>query len=232
MTGVQTCALPICTNFYVQEIKEQLLGMDIDADRIFVPMKSWWLGTDVQYFDHDIMKAHTHESFIDGGALDGGDSAGFMEWCNGAYDAVYLFEPDAENYKKLLPMANSDKRITLYEEGLWNGQKELKFSAGNKEKCAISENGNTVIKVTSIDEKLRGVPVSVIKMDIEGSEMKALGGAEQTIKKYKPRLAICVYHKPEDIIEIPLKVLELNPDYKLYLRHYSYMHTETVLYAV
>lgn len=69
-------------------------------------------------------------------------------------------------------------------------------------------------------------------MDIEGSEMEALKGAENTIGKYKPRLAICVYHKPEDIIEIPLKILELNPEYKLYLRHYSYIHTETVLYAI
>ncbi len=69
-------------------------------------------------------------------------------------------------------------------------------------------------------------------MDIEGSELKALEGATETIRKYKPKLAICVYHKPEDIIEIPKKILELNPNYKLWLRHYSYVDTETVLYAI
>ena len=69
-------------------------------------------------------------------------------------------------------------------------------------------------------------------MDIEGSEGKALLGARKTITENKPKLAICVYHKPEDIIELPQIVLDMNPNYKLYLRHYSYTDTETVLYAI
>ncbi|HBA67793.1 MAG TPA: hypothetical protein DCZ40_00310 [Lachnospiraceae bacterium] len=222
----------IGTNYYVQEIEKQLSEMGIAEERIFTPQKEWWLGKDTQYFDSGIMQAHANESFIDGGALDGVDSVKFIQWCNGNYDAAYLFEPDEDNYKKLIPLRNENKKFIIYKEGLWSGSGELAFCAGNKEKCTISENGDTVIKVTSIDEKLQGKPVSFIKMDIEGSEMEALKGAENTIGKYKPRLAICVYHKPEDIIEIPLKILELNPEYKLYLRHYSYIHTETVLYAI
>ncbi len=226
------CGIVIATNDYVSEIEEQLIHMGIEQERIFLPTKSWWLGTEEQYFDRDIMKAHSHESFVDGGALDGGDSIKFIQWCNEDYDAVYMFEPDKYNYQKLSTLKSIDKRMKVYEEGLWNEIGEVSFLSGNKEKCFITESGDTTIRVTSIDDKLQEKPVSIIKMDIEGSEMKALEGAKNTIKKFKPRLAICVYHRPEDIVDIPLKVLELNPEYKIYMRHYSYIHTETVLYAI
>ena len=69
-------------------------------------------------------------------------------------------------------------------------------------------------------------------MDIEGAEYNALIGAEQTIKTWKPRLAICVYHKPEDILEIPALLLRMNPHYNFALRHYYISSSnETVLYA-
>lgn len=226
------CRVIIGSNFYVAEIEEQLLQMGIDRRQIFVPEKMWWLGNDGQYFDRDIMRPHAGESFIDGGALDGEDSVKFVQWCNGDYDVVYMFEPDADNRQKLASVKAMDERIVICEEGLWSGSGEVSFQAGKKESSAIVENGNTMIRVTSIDETLKGKPVTVIKLDIEGSEMKALEGAENTIRKWKPRLAICVYHKLEDIVDIPLKILEINPEYSLYLRHYSYLHTETVLYAV
>ena len=102
--------------------------------------------------------------------------------------------------------------MKVYEEGLWNEIGEVSFLSGNKEKCFITESGDTTIRVTSIDDKLQEKPVSIIKMDIEGSEMKALEGAKNTIKKFKPRLAICVYHRPEDIVDIPQELLDLVAD--------------------
>jgi hypothetical protein len=70
-------------------------------------------------------------------------------------------------------------------------------------------------------------------MDIEGSEIEALKGAAYTIKTKKPRIAVSVYHKPEDIINIPLFLQELMPEYKFYLRHDCLVNlTETVLYAI
>ena len=84
-----------------------------------------------------------------------------------------------------------------------------------------------------MDEALSGQRVTFIKMDIEGSEMKALKGAEGIIKQQKPKLAICVYHKPEDIWEIPAYILSLRDDYKFYFRHYCYWGIgETVMYAI
>lgn len=69
-------------------------------------------------------------------------------------------------------------------------------------------------------------------MDIEGAELAALQGGAETIKRYKPKLAISIYHKPEDIIEIPIYIKSLVPEYKLYIRHYTNMYAETILYAI
>lgn len=68
--------------------------------------------------------------------------------------------------------------------------------------------------------------------DIEESELEALKGAAETIKKYKPRVAISFYHKTEDILKIPSFILGLNPEYSLFIRHYSMLWFDTVLYAV
>lgn len=69
-------------------------------------------------------------------------------------------------------------------------------------------------------------------MDIEGAEIEALKGAEYIIKKYKPKLAISIYHKLEDIIDLIYIIMQYRNDYKFYLRHYSIASFDTVLYAV
>ena len=94
----------------------------------------------------------------------------------------------------------------------------------------IDENGEDEVEVRALDEVVDG-KVTFIKMDIEGAELQALFGAEKTIKKYKPKLAICIYHRLEDILEIPAYIHSIVPEYKFYIRHYSFSTSETVLYA-
>lgn len=68
-------------------------------------------------------------------------------------------------------------------------------------------------------------------MDIEGAELDTLRGAAQTIKKYKPKLAICIYHRVLDFYEIPMFLKSLVPDYKFKVRQHEPGFCETVLYA-
>lgn len=218
-------------NYHREEILEQI-SKRCNVQNIFIPDSLWWLGKYPQYFDKDILEHSNSEVFIDGGSLDGGDSLNFVEWCSSQYKHIFAFEPDCNNVTKLDSVSEKIENFEVYPVGMWSEKATLRFSSGQSENCAISEDGNIIIEVDSIDNTLKGHEATFIKMDIEGSELQALTGAENTIKKYKPKLAICVYHKPEDIIEIPMKILELNPNYKLWLRHYSYVDTETVLYAV
>ena len=69
-------------------------------------------------------------------------------------------------------------------------------------------------------------------MDIEGAEREAIIGARNIIKSQKPKMAVSIYHKKEDIWELPKLLIEINPEYKFYLRHYSFRDAETVLYAI
>ncbi|MDC0933867.1 FkbM family methyltransferase, partial [Arcobacteraceae bacterium] len=74
--------------------------------------------------------------------------------------------------------------------------------------------------------------IDFIKMDIEGAEQDAIEGASDIIKKDSPILAICIYHKAEDWYKVPQKVLNINPNYKIYLRHYMEGIFETVMYFI
>ena len=87
------------------------------------------------------------------------------------------------------------------------------------------------MQLTAIDNVVKDERVTFIKMDIEGAELKSLMGARNTIIKNHPRLAICAYHKPEDLYELPGYILSLVPEYKFLLRHYCTSQYETVLYA-
>lgn len=223
----------LAVNYHREDIVSQLINIGILREQIYIPEKLWWLGRYPQYFDEDIIMPNNREVFIDGGSLDGSDSINFAKWCGkNRYEKIYAFEPDSSNLEKLHNVTEILDDIIICPVGMWNEKTVLKFMSDNKENCMLSDDGNVLVEVDTIDNILAGEYVSYIKMDIEGSELAALEGAKESIVKYKPRLAICVYHKPEDIIDIPLKILELNPNYVFYLRHYSYLETETVLYAI
>lgn len=119
-----------------------------------------------------------------------------------------------------------------YQQGVWDKNESLYMNAGYGETSCISADGTERVCVKSIDNILNGGEATYIKMDIEGSELKALHGARETIKRYKPKLAVCVYHKQEDLIEIPDYIYSLREDYRFYIRNHNPHGTETVLYAV
>jgi len=106
------------------------------------------------------------------------------------------------------------KNVQIIPYGMWEKKEELSFSS-----------------VDSIDHVHAQEKVTLIKMDIEGSEKQALTGAENIIRRDRPKLAICIYHNPEDLFEIPFLIKKMVPEYKLYIRHHSDTYAETVVYA-
>jgi len=219
--------------FLSDELSEQLfyhiINYKISADaKYLIPLRS----SSPQYFDSDIIKLSEHEIFVDCGAYIGDTVEEFIRQTKGQYKKIYSFEPEEKKQNEFKEKLSRYKNIELFPYGLWNRKKTLSFVSKDDGTSKVGKNGDIEILVTSIDEELEDVPVTFIKMDIEGSELEALRGAKQTIQRYKPKLAICIYHKLSDIVEIPLYIKELVPEYKLYIRHYSTARTETVLYAV
>lgn len=204
----------------VEKILKKRQEFDLDYSDICEPH---------QYFVKEIMDKDTEAVFIDGGAYLGETIEEFIEFQNNKFKKVYSFEMDINNYKKMNASIYDD-RVKLLNYGLWNEETECTYDA-DATSSAIGEGGANIAKCTTIDKICMNEKVTFIKMDIEGSEMAALEGAYQTIVKNKPQLAICVYHKPDDIYEIPFLLKKWVPEYKFYIRHHSERFTETVLYA-
>ena len=218
---------------YYKEARRQLTECGLEEKYIMLEpdIRSY---TGIQYFD--VWIPRESEIFVDCGAYDGDTIEQFIKWTDSAYEKIYAFEPTENNYRKI-----KNKKIRdceLFNKATWSSSQELKFvmwefDTGNGVHNDVSEDRQDMIKIEgiSIDEALHGDKVTFIKMDVEGSELESLKGAKKTIRKYKPRLALAVYHRPEDIFDIPNYILSLNSEYKFKLRHYSSGIWETVLYA-
>ena len=96
----------------------------------------------------------------------------------------------------------------------------------------ISDESNRYIEVDTIDNIAAGNVVTYIKLDVEGAELSALKGAEQTIRRYKPILGISIYHKERDLIDIPAYIQEITSEYAFYFRVHKKLAIDTVLYGV
>jgi len=194
-----------------------------------------------QYFEEDIIAFEEGEVFIDGGCFDLETTKQFMARINeqGKHlKKVYAYEPDRQNYENCKRKLNKEKlgNVELVNAGLWSKNTYVIMDVARAgTTCArimeTNEQNKDGVRTIAIDSAVQD-RVTFIKLDIEGAELEALKGAKDIIQKYRPKLAICVYHKKEDYWEIPYYIKELVPDYKLYLRHYSNYSDETVLYAI
>lgn len=152
----------------------------------------------------------------------------------------------------LKPLKSS---ISLVEKGLWSSVTELSFNNnGSLEDDNVivtplaahfvdsgmvnhiyddnsASNSLNKLPVTTLDEATGGL-ATFIKLEIEGSELHALNGAKETIRKNRPKMAISIYHKPEDLIELINFVIETGHGYKLGFRQHSpFVPDATVLYC-
>jgi FkbM family methyltransferase len=175
-----------------------------------------------------------------------GDTAIKFATYTGATGKIYSFDPvrsHAMIARDSVARNHLDDRIEIFSCGVSRTSKPSASAAiedvsGQAEETLIASPGRplSVTDTTiSIDDfcRLRGLTsVDYIKMDIEGSEAEALEGASETITRLKPKLAICLYHKPSDLWTIPYELKLRYPFYKMYLEHYSLHAEETVMYAI
>lgn len=192
---------------------------------------------DDQYFVRDLVRVEDGEVFVDGGAYTGDTIRQFLTMAEKEcvkYRKVIALEPEAANYRMLKRAYGKNQRIELLQKGLAEHSGTLLFCEnGNASRLTEDESlATTKVPVVAIDDLPESNEITWIKMDIEGAEMDALQGAEQTIRNRHPKLTICIYHSDEDMIRIAEWIHQTVPEYKLYIRHHTTSSNETVLYAV
>lgn len=153
--------------------------------------------------------------------LDCGANVGFFSryaFMNGA-ERVIAFEPSPGNaacLRKNLARELADGRFTLIEMGVWDAAATLYFNAGNQANPGThyvkleGQPGDIQVQVVSIDsvvEQSGLTKLDYIKMDVEGSEVAALRGAAQTIRRFVPRLSVATEHT-DDLLENSIRVID------------------------
>lgn len=191
-------------------------------------------GVENPYFLREIFDLEKCQVLFDGGAYIG-DSIEIAQKYIPNLRLVYAFEPNKVTYKKLVENEKIKcPNIKFFNKGL--GKRGGQFNFRNDDAGSrISDGGSEIIDVLAAGEfvstlKNDEMP-DFIKLDIEGAEMDVIDSLDMYIARYKPDLAISIYHKLEDLWSIPLKLKLFCPEYHIYIRHQSNYYTETVCYA-
>jgi FkbM family methyltransferase len=189
------------------------------------------------YFPEDILSLAPEEIFVDCGAFDGDTIMQFTERAGNAFHAIHAIEADPLSLDKLsacLDRIHPDVRGKIYVHPYAIGAERalVRFETTGTVDSKICAEGGVEVECIPLDEVFASLPVTMIKMDIEGAEYDAIRGSAKLLRRDRPILAICVYHKQNDIWRIPLLVREMLPEYKLYLRAYEGDGFQTVMYAV
>jgi FkbM family methyltransferase len=194
-----------------------------------------FIETDQQYVPPDINFSKGYSRFVDCGAFYGDTVIKLFEK-NLAPEALFAFEPDLQNFRALSEKVDKLglKNSCLFPCGVSSKTETMRFSSDatySGAASALDPAGDILIQCVALDDVLKGVTPSFIKMDIEGAEMNALFGAKKTISTYKPDLAICVYHYIDHYFEIPHLINSWQLGYRFYFRTYDRNGNESVVYA-
>ncbi len=243
--------------YYIQNIDRlsevYVLLADQESRTTFRKVLDGWLSfqgdklaecvVEPQYFIPQLVSSMENiSSFIDIGAYIG-DTIDDALYYIPQVKRIYAFEADQRNYEKLIARHGNNPRVKAYRVALSDCDGEIFFSSGFNTESRMTGhcikevlNDDVVEKVSSIRldavDEILNMSVSFIKIDVEGNEMDVLKGAAEIICRDRPKLAVCVYHKNQDIIEIPLWIHSIVPEYKFLLRQHSIHGTDTVLYAI
>lgn len=202
------------------------------------PVSHFAVDHEMMFLDPAIISFKTDEVFCDCGALEMATSLEFAFRVQDRFHKIYAFEPDPvcsqmcrDNLQMFAPEVRD--RVFLYDVGLdeINGTRSFEHSKipGNSK---ISENGEERIRVKKLDNLPECEDITFLKIHTEGTELSVIKGAAERIKKNRPTIAVSLYHNLKELINVPLLLHGLVPEYRFFMRHYSLGTSESVLYAV
>ncbi len=174
------------------------------------------------------LKLPKGESFLDLGAYNGDTALEFANRCP-EYGNIIAVEPDAKTFKKLENNTKHLENIRCLNVCVSDFTGKGRFLMNGGRNSVVGE--GVLTEFSTVDDILKGEKISFIKMDVEGEELRAVKGAKETVLKHKPKMIISAYHRTEDFWVLPQAVLEINPEYKVYMRHFPSLPAwDTVYY--
>lgn len=189
-----------------------------------------------RYFIPEITElVHTHENFIDVGANVGTTTMRFLELVRHDFERVYLIEPDhksrvlLEKYLSRMSVLDRD-RVEIVPLALAESDRESSFFGGLGYASQLSSIGMDIVSVTSLD-KLNISP-TFIKLHIEGGELAALEGAQNTLSRCRPIITLTAYHNADGIWELPKWLMEHLEQYRFLFRLHGWCGTGAVIYCI
>lgn len=182
------------------------------------------------YGPEEVFEYSDNETYVDAGTFDGDSIKLFINRVK-SFNKVYGFEPDPKTFIKLENNFKDNLKVIPVNAGLYDKKTKLKFNDEGSRASIISETGNKEVDLVSLDDFLSVDEVTYIKMNIEGAESKALEGAKKILTKYKPKLAISLYHYSNDLWKLPFEIKKINPEYQFFIRQHDGGIIESVLFA-
>jgi len=187
-----------------------------------------------QYSIAGIFEIKPGDIVLDVGSYNGVTAIHFAHQA-GPSGHVYSLEPVLEQFSEAEKNTAPYENITCVPLGLSNRVGVCRFSSQGAV-SRIDDSGDKLVNIDTLDHFVSDralQKIDLIKMDIEGGELKALYGSLQTINRFRPRLAICIYHNEgEDLLTIPLFIQQMDLNYGFYIRKYHMSWQETVLLAL
>ncbi len=182
-----------------------------------------------EYLDFDVLSFGKEEVYADCGGFNGDSLANYLEQVGAdSYKKIYIYEFDKQNCSNIDKYINSNNLKNIIHRhkavGLPGKLRYTPVAPGaDRSGNSLSDAGEVEVEVVSLDEDIQE-PLTYIKMDIEGSEYAALLGAKRHLQEEYPKLAVCLYHKPNDIWEIPRLIDAIAPEYKFYMTFCGFPH--------
>jgi len=190
-----------------------------------------------EYFPRQLFHLGDDECVVDVGAYDGDTIRKFLALKGDKFRRIVAVEPDPLNFTRLAnciaSMPNERaKRIEVHRAAASSDNRRLKFSGGEGVASSLSEQGSIEVEGVRLDDVLRTVHPTYIKMDVEGAEIDAIEGCREVLLVDRPILAVCVYHAQDHLWKIPLQLSKISHDTQYFLRPHMAECWDTVCYAI
>lgn len=186
---------------------------------------------DDEYTPADLPRFVQPLQLVDCGAFTGVAIHKFLK-AGYAIDSLVAFEPDASSFTTLAARTFPVGRSLVLPLGTWSTTTQLRFASDSSMASHLDASGDLTIQCVAIDDVLRGHPVNLVKLDVEGAEIETLKGMARTVRAERPNLLVSAYHTPGHLYEIAELIHGWGLGYRFHLRVHEHNSFGVVLYAL